>query len=429
MEASVRYGRGWMSAQLPDDWRVDVLEPAGLPPLADPRRAVISALDSPLNSPPLRSVAQGRGQAVVVISDITRPLDNRLILPALLDRLEDAGLDANRVTLLVATGLHRPPSKAELDVIVGPETLSRGVHVLAHQGRAHDEQVYLGRTQEGLPVAINRAWHEADLRIVIGLVEPHLMAGFSGGPKALCPGIAATDTIMSFHGPRLLAHPRAAHGILQGNPVHEQAWQVARLARPTDFCIQVVQNLRREPVGIFGGGMAEAHAAAIRAARKALTCTVDAPADIAITSNGGYPLDHVFYQGGKGLAAAAQVVRPGGGIILVERNEEGLGSPEFARLIARMGDPAAWEPNIAADAASEIDEWAIQELAKFARHARIVNVCPDGAPDYRAAIPLPTVDSIEEAVELLRREGIISQGPVRAAVLPDGPYTLPVVRS
>lgn len=427
MRVSVRYGKEWMSADLPDDWTVDILEPAGLPPLRDPAGAVAVALDSPIGSAPVSSIARGRGQAVIVVSDITRPIDNRLILPPLLDRLEHAGLGPRQVTILVATGLHRAPSPAELDVIIGPETLSRGVNVVAHNGRAGDEQVYLGRTERGIPVALNRTWCEADLRIVIGLVEPHLMAGFSGGPKALCPGIAAAETIMAFHGPRLLAHPRAAHGIVEGNPVHEEAWQVARLAGHADFCIQVVQNLERKPVAIFGGSMAEAHAAAIAAARKALTCTVSAPADIAITSNGGYPLDHVFYQGGKGLAAAAQIVRPGGGIILVERNEEGLGSAEFARLIARMGEPAAWQPDLSADAALEIDEWAILELAKFARHARIVNVCPDGDAEYRAAIPLPTVDSIEEALEVLRRDGVVGREPVRAAVLPDGPYTLPVV--
>lgn len=427
MQIAVRYGRGWMSADLPDDWTVDVLEPTGLPPLRDPAGAVAGALDNPLGSAPVSALVRGRGQAVIVVSDITRPIDNRLILPALLDRLEDAGLSPHRITILIATGLHRAPSAAELDIIIGPETLTRGVNVIAHNGRADDEQVYLGQTQGGIPVALDRTWCEADLRIIIGLVEPHLMAGFSGGPKALCPGIAAAETIMAFHGPRLLAHPRAAHGLVEGNPVYEEAWHVARLAGHVDFCIQVVQNLQRKPVAILGGSIAEAHAAAIATARKALTCTVSAPVDVAITSNGGYPLDHVFYQGGKGLAAAAQIVHPGGGIILVERNEEGLGSAEFARLLAGMGDPSAWEPDPSADAASEIDEWAILELAKFARHARIVNVCPHGDAEYRAAVPLPTVDSIEDALDLLRREGLIGQKPIRVAVLPDGPYTLPVV--
>ncbi|MCX7598652.1 MAG: nickel-dependent lactate racemase, partial [Armatimonadetes bacterium] len=411
MQISVRYGRGWMSATLPDEWTVDVLEPAGLTPLPEVAGTVAKALDNPLGTPPFASLARGHGQTVIVVSDITRPVNNRPILSALVERLEDAGIGPDKVTVLIATGLHRAPTAAELDVIIGPETLSHGVNVVAHDGRATEQQVFLGLTGNGMPVALDKAWSEADLRIIVGLVEPHLMAGFSGGPKALCPGIAAAETIMAFHGPKLLSHPKAAHGIVDGNPVYKEAWEVARLAGPVHFSVQVVQNLERKPVGIFGGDLAATHADAISTARKALTCTVPAPADVAITSNGGYPLDHVFYQGGKGLAAAAQVVRPSGGIILVERNEEGLGSAEFARLIARMGDPGAWEPDPCAGAASEIDEWAILELAKFARHARIVNVCPDGDMDYRAAIPVPTVDSIEEALDLLRREGVIGAGP------------------
>jgi nickel-dependent lactate racemase len=416
-----------MRADLPDDWTVRVLAPSGQEPLPDVAAAVGRALDAPTGAPPLTQAARGRPCALVVVSDITRPVPNSIILPAVLERLDRAGIRPRAVTVLVATGLHRPPTDEETRAIVGDEALAAGVRVVPHRAREAKEQVALGRTDGGIPVFLDHLYRYTPFRIVIGLVEPHFMAGFSGGPKAICPGLVGQETILAFHGPRLLAHRLSAPGAVDGNPLQVEAWRVAEMAGLPDLCIQVVQDLQRRPVGIFAGGMAEAHAAAIACARKALACSIPAPADVAITSNGGYPLDHVFYQSGKGMAAAAGVVRPGGGVIIAERNEEGLGSEEFARLIAGMGDPIAWEPDPSAGAASEIDEWALQELAKLARHCRIVNVCPDGDAAYRAAIPIPTVDSIEEAIALLRRESIIGDGAAAAAVLPDGPYTLPTV--
>ncbi len=428
MNVALRYGKEWLTGDLPGDWQVEVLAPKGAPAVADPAAAVAAALDNPLGGEPIAERARGKASAVIVVSDITRPVPNSLVLPLLLERLQAGGIAPSSVTILVATGLHRPPTTGEVLEIVGSEALAAGVNVEAHHAKERSEHVHRGQTAHGVPVWIDRRYIDADLRITLGLVEPHLMAGFSGGPKSLCPGIAGEETILGFHGPRLLAHPRAMADATEGNPVLEESWAIATAAGLPDLCINFVLSLEREVVGVHAGEIAAVHEAAIAQARASLGVTLDAPADIVVTSAGGYPLDLTFYQGTKGIVAASDIVRPGGGIIVVERNAEGVGSPEICDLLATCGDPALWQPDLEADAASIVDEWQLQELAKAAYKARIVNVCPDAPPSLRGAIPVPTVDSIEDAVAFLAKEDIPGDGPVRAAVMPDGPYTLAEVK-
>jgi nickel-dependent lactate racemase len=424
MNVALRYGKDWLTGDLPEEWHVDVLSPAGAPPVADAAEAIADALDHPLGSACLSHKARGADAALVVVSDITRPVPNALVLPPLLARLKNAGVRPSQVTILVGTGLHRPPTDEEVVEIVGAEALAAGVKVEAHHAKERGEHMHRGETSRGVPVWIDRRYIETPLRIAIGLVEPHLMAGFSGGPKSLCPGIAGEETIMAFHGPRLLAHPRAMAGVTEGNPVYEEAWDVASMAGLPDFCINFVLSLQREIVGVHAGAIAAVHEAAIAQARAALGVTIDAPADVVVTSAGGYPLDLTFYQGTKGIVAASDIVRQGGGIVVVERNAEGVGNPEIRDLLASCGDPAQWRPDLDADSAAIVDEWQLQELAKAACKARVVNVCPDAPAELRKALPVPTVDRIEDALELLASEGIPGDGPVRAAVMPDGPYTL-----
>ncbi len=430
MRVCIPYGKEHLEACLPDGWQVDVLTPAGAAPLTDLDAAVAEALDRPLGAEPIPRQAERAGSALVVVSDITRPVPNAAVMPALLERLAAAGVAAEDVTVLVATGLHRPATAQEAEEILGAEALRAGVMVVSHRAREADEHELLGETARGIPVAVDRRYLEAPLRVVLGLVEPHFMAGFSGGPKSLCPGLAAAETILAFHAPALLSHEKAAPGVLEGNPVREELWRVAEMAGLPELCVNFVLDVERRVVGVYGGEMSAVHEAAIAKARATLTARLGGPADVVLASGGGYPLDLTFYQGVKGMVAAAGAVRPGGGIVVVQRNEEGVGSPEFAELLAQCRDLAEWRVDPGATRAHVVDEWQVLELALTARKARIINVCPHAPEELRELVPLPTVDSVEEALELLAWAGVpgptAGRGgdPPHVAVMPDAPYTL-----
>lgn len=424
VNVSLRYGRGWVEAELPEKWHVEVLAPAGHEPVSNVQAAVVEALDRPIGLPPLSDRARGRDWALVVVSDITRPVPNALLMPALLERLESAGVPASRVVVLIATGLHRPATKAEIQELLGEETVRAGVQVVSHRAREVAEHQSLGKTTTGVPVTLDRRYLEAPLRIVVGLVEPHFMAGFSGGPKSLCPGLASAETIMGFHSPALLSHERVAPGVTEGNLFLEEIRRVAERAGEPELCVNFVLDAERRIVGVFGGRMGEVHKAAIARARETLTARLSEPADLVLTSGGGYPLDLTFYQGVKGIVAGVGAARPGGCVIVFQQNAEGAGSAEFASLLASCDDPAVWPIDCGRNRAQVIDEWEMVELAKAARRARIINVCPDAPASLRELVPIPTVNTLEEALDLLVKTSALDCRSPKVAVMPDGPYTL-----
>jgi nickel-dependent lactate racemase len=253
MDITLRYGRRGLSASLPDPNIRHVLRFHPLPPIERPVEAVREALRSPIGSAPLREIAAGRRDACLVTSDITRPVPNALLIPALLEELEAAGFPTQRVTILIGTGLHRANTPGELREMLGPEVVASGARIVNHVARAAGEQEYVGRTDRGTPVYIDRAYVESDLKVAVSLVEPHLMAGFSGGRKALCPGICGMETIGRFHGPQLLEPDESCAGVLDGNPVHEESLAVATLAGRPDFTVNVTLDESRRLTGVFAG--------------------------------------------------------------------------------------------------------------------------------------------------------------------------------
>lgn len=418
MRVSLDYGRGRLALALPRGHRVDVLEKRDVPPLPDPEAALRRALREPLGSPPLGALARGRRNAVVVVSDRTRPVPNALLLPPLLEALAEGGLPADAVTVLVATGLHRPATPAELDEILGP-ALARTLRVEQHDARDRDAHADLGTSRSGIPIRIDRRYLEADLKILTGLVEPHLMAGYSGGRKAVCPGLAAVETIRVAHGPRMLEGCVGA-GIVDGNPLHEDLVEIARRAG-ADFIANVALDRARRVSGVWCGDLVEAHAAAMAFVEQECRVDLAAPADVVIASGGGDPLDATFYQAIKGVAAAAGVVRPGGAILLCASLSEGIGSPSFEKLLRESADAAAFELRLKDDAFFAVDQWMVQHLCQAQRRARVF-LYTDGIPFETAGeLLVEAVSTPEEGVE---KALAATAGPARIAVLPQGPYVL-----
>src|SRR5437764_6224671 len=331
MRVTLDYGRTGLEVELPDDRVVGPLAIRPAPPLADPEAAIADALRNPIGSRPLAELARGRRNACVLVCDITRPVPNRLLLPPLLRTLEEQGIDRRHILILVATGLHRPNEGAELEELVGPE-VARHYRVENHHGKAREEHDFLGTTPNGVPVYLDTRYVRADLKITTGLIEAHLMAGYSGGRKVICPGIAGLDTVKVWHGPRFLEHPKADAGIVEGNPVHDENTRIAKMAG-CDFIVNVCIDGKRRVTWVGAGDMVRAWEEGVRFCREAVKAGVPRPCDVVVTSSAGYPLDTTWYQAVKGLTGAMPIVRQGGTIVMAASLTEGLGSAEFRRQL------------------------------------------------------------------------------------------------
>lgn len=423
MRVTLDYGRTGLPVELPED-TIGPLSIRDVPPLDDPIAAVEDALAFPLGTPPLRELAQGRKSACVVICDITRPVPNRILLPPVLRTLEDSGIRRDNILILVATGLHRPNEGAELEEMVGPEIV-RNYRIENHHGKHLEEHTYLGTTPRGVPVYIDRRYVEADLKITTGLIEPHLMAGYSGGRKVICPGLAALETVKVWHGPDFLEDPRADCGILEGNPVHEENTRIAWMAG-CDFIVNVCIDGKRRITWVGAGHMELAWLVGVRFCEQSVKVTLDEPVDVVVTSSAGYPLDTTWYQAVKGLTGALPIVKRGGTIILAASLSEGVGSPEFQRLIRENPDLREFKRRILGKDYFVMDQWQLEELAKVLDKCK-VKVYSDGLPpETLRQCHVEPVESVESAVAASLKE----YGPkARLAVIPKGPYVLPTLRT
>src|SRR5262245_36244250 len=358
MRVTLDYGRTGLQVELPDDRVVGPLAIKPAPPISDPAGAVESALAQPTGTPPLVELAAGRASACILVSDITRPVPNELILKPLLRTIEWAGIRRDRITLLIATGLHRPNLGDELVEMLGSEIVER-YRIENHHGTVKEEHTYLGETPRGVPVWLDRRYLEADLKITTGLIEPHLMAGYSGGRKLICPGIAHLDTVKVWHGPDFLEHPRADCGILDGNPVHEENTWIGRHTG-CDFIVNVVIDAERRPLKWVAGDMVAAFHEGVDFVRGVVRDTVAEPVDVVVTSCAGYPLDTTFYQAVKGLTGALPIVKQGGTIVMCASLTEGIGSPQFQQLFRENESLEGFVERILGKDYFVMDQWQLE---------------------------------------------------------------------
>ena len=427
MRIQLAYGCGELEIELPEQplatgVHVDVLEKQPVAPIAHPDAAVRAALAAPRGTPPLHELALGRRDAVIVVSDVTRPVPNAVLLPPILEELRRAGLPPEAITVQVATGLHRPNTPAELGQMLGSE-LARSLRIVQHDARDAAAHADLGTTSGGIPIRIDRFYLERDFRILTGMIEPHLMAGYSGGRKVLCPGLAATETMRVAHSPALL-ESRIGPGILEGNPLHEGLLEVLRRAG-ADFLVNVALDRERRIIGVFCGDPEAAHEEGTDFVERESHAPLDEPADLVIVSAGGAPLDASFYQAIKGIATASCIVRPGGAILLCAALSEGVGSASFEKLLRETRSPEEFELRLADDSFFAIDQWMLQHLCQARRRARVL-LYTDGLPlEAAGELLVEAVPTPEAGVE----RALAGLGPrPRIAVLPQGPYILATVR-
>ena len=419
MRVELAYGRTWLPVELPTDRVVRTLAIKDAPPLADPIATVRERLLRPTGARPLAELARGKRDACVVICDITRPVPNETLLTPILETLEAAGMPRERITILVATGLHRPNEGAELIEMVGPR-IARDYRIENHRGQEMGEHAYLGDSPRGVPIWIDRRFVDADLKITTGLIEPHFMAGFSGGRKVICPGIAGIETIRAWHSPRFLEHPNATSGVLEGNPVHEENSWIA-LRAGCDFVVNVVIDNHRRPLCVVAGDMRAAFEEGVRFVRGVVVDQVPRPVDVVVTSSAGYPLDTTFYQSVKGMVGALPIVKKGGTIIVAASLSEGIGSREFAGLFDEHATLDDFMRRIADRDYFVMDQWQMEELAKVRRKAK-VRMVSDGLPaEVLNRLFVEHAPSVEAAVAAALDE---HGAEATIAVIPKGPYVL-----
>lgn len=419
MRVHLEYGRTGLEVELPDRNVVRCLQYKPADPLPHPDAAVRQCLAQPTGTPPLIELARGRRDACVVICDVTRPVPNRIILPPILETLELAGIPRDRIMVLVATGMHRPNVGDELVEMVG-SFIAENYRIENHHGTNRDEHTFFGQTPRGTPIWIDSRYAQADLKITTGLIEPHFMAGFSGGRKLICPGLAGLETVQCWHGPDFLEHPNARCGCLKGNPVHEENTAIGRIAG-CDFIVNVVIDAKRQILHVVAGDMEGAFEQGVDYARKPVTATVPELVDIVVTTSAGHPLDATYYQSIKGMVGAMSIVKPGGTIILAASLSEGIGSPEFRSLFEKYTTLDAFMECLLAKQSFVMDQWQLEEFAKVRRRAK-VRMVSDGLPfETLCRLFVEPAASVEAAVaEALAEHG----ADATIAVIPKGPYVM-----
>lgn len=423
MEVHLAFDRHGAAVELPDDLDAQILRPRFAAGLPDEDAALAAAIAGPIGCPGLDRMARGKRSAAIAVCDITRPAPNKTVLPHVIRALEAGGVPAENITILIATGLHREATPSELDEILGAGIVKQHpVH--SHRAKDIEEQVFLGETSSGTQAFVDERFIEADLHITLGFIEPHLMAGFSGGRKLISIGLAGERTIKRLHSPLFMRDASATEGSFPDNPLHRELLEIAALAGH-DFMVDVALTDTRAIAAVFAGEPVAAHAKGVEFVRQSTLAHLEEPADAVITTSGGYPLDLTFYQAVKGLTAASHIVREGGEILLAAACKEGLGGPEFSSLVRTAGDSSELLGALTGQTV-QVDQWQAEKLAMVAEKARLSFCVPGLSPDDRSKLWGPAHSDPQEAVD-----GMVSRlgSGARLVVIPEGPYVFSQLES
>ena len=412
------YGREGLDIWLPTE-SATVVEPTYVRALLNEAGAIRRALQEPLGTRPLAELVTPSDRVVIVVCDATRPMPTARVLPPVLEALTN--VPSEQITILIATGTHRPATPEELTEMLGEE-IARCYRVVNHDARDEASLDNVGETPRGGPVWLNRTYLEATVRVTLGFIEPHFFAGFSGGPKMVAPGVAGLETVMHLHSAPLIAHPQATWGVTVGNPIHHEIRAIADMAPPT-FTLDVALNRDHGIIAVWTGDVHLSHAEGCAFVQRVAMQPLESPFDIVITTNSGYPLDQNLYQSVKGMSAAAKVVRPGGTIICVAECADGL--PEhgsYGQLLRSESSPEILLERIQSPGFCMPDQWQVQIQAQIQQKARVLVKCSGLHPHQVRAAQLEPVDDVEATIETLLAE----YGPeAHICVLPQGPQTIP----
>jgi lactate racemase len=427
MQVELNYGRASLPVALPQGALPTLIRKPAMPLLADAPAAVRAALAAPVAARPLSQEARGKQSACILVCDITRPVPNGLFLQPLIRELLAAGVPASGICVLVATGLHRPNLGKELEELIGDPWVLANVRVENHDAKDDAAHLDLGRTPHGTRVLLDRRFALAEVKIATGLVEPHFMAGWSGGRKVVAPGVAHKETITTFHSARFMGDPRAANCVLEGNPLHREQLAIAAMLGRF-FALNVVIDEARRLSFVDFGEVVESHRLAVEHAARYCQVLVGKRFKTVLTSAAGYPLDKTYYQTVKGMVAPLEILEPGGALFVVSDCSEGMGSKEYVeaqRALLAQG-PAGFQRGIEAKSHAAVDEWQTQKQLEALR-AGEVHLFSDGLPERdRALTGVASVRGLSALTAALG-ERLVQCGDPSLAVIPEGPYLVPVL--
>ena len=421
MRLRLDYGSDGLEVDLPDE-RTTVIEPRHDAAVADAHRALLTAMRAPFGAAPLRDRVRTGHRVAISVCDITRAQPRRDMLRAVFEELPHTRPED--VTIVIATGTHRTNTPAELEEMLGRDIVAR-YRVVNHDARDSRSLEFVGTTSGGVRVHLNREFLRADVRITTGFVEPHFFAGFSGGPKMVAPGLAGIDTVLTLHDARRIGHPCATWGVTEGNPIHDDVREIARMVG-VDFAIDVTLNRQQQITAAFAGDLFAEHGAACAHAKQTAMRSVPAPFDVVLTSNSGYPLDQNLYQAVKGMSAAARIVRRGGTIICAAECRDGVPAHgSYGEVLSSAPSPDALIAMIERPGYSVPDQWQVQIQAQVQKIAD-VQIKTSGLTDAQIrAAHLTPIDDVSAAVrDALTRSGAAAT----LCVLPQGPQTIPYVQ-
>ena len=423
MNINMMYGKTGLLLDLPGEIDVTLIQKKAMPVLPEPEEAIKAAFANPVNGKTLRDEAKGCRSCCILICDITRPVPNGPFLTPLIKELIQAGIAPASITVLVATGLHRPNEGDELRELVGNDWVLGAVTVANHFARRDEDHEYIGTTSNGIEARIDRRFLQADLRIVVGLVEPHFMAGYSGGRKIVAPGVAHETTIRSFHCARVLEDYRSANCVIEGNPLHAAQIEIVHMVGRCLAVNTVIDEERRISFVNFGE-IEASHLEAVSFMRPYAEVRLDTKFKTVVTSSAGYPLDKTYYQTVKGMVGAIDILEPGGDLIIVSACSEGIGSPEYAeaqKCLTSQG-PENFLRGIIGKKYAAIDEWETEMQVKAMKKANIFLYTDGLTKDQQALTGVTVIESPLACV----MESVKAHNDCRVAVIPEGPYVIPL---
>ncbi len=425
-EIKLPYGKKYLSVNLPDNLNLEIIKTKYVEGLPDEERAVSDALKAPIGYPPLSEIVKSSDRVGIIFSDITRATPYRRILPPLLNELKK--IPDEQVVLFCATGTHRPNTKEELFGIIGKEVVNR-FKIIQNDALDEFSHASLGTTSLGTPVNILKSFLDCDIGIATGFIEPHFFAGFSGGGKAVMPGLASIETVLSNHSVKNIDNPGATWAVTEGNPIYKDIMESAEICegqfRVSLFLLNVALNRDKAITGVFAGDLRIAHRKGCAFVKDASMRPVEKAFDIVITSNSGYPLDLNLYQTVKGMSAAAQIVRKGGSIIVASSCWDGI--PEHGRygeLLKTSRSPGELLDRIRKPGFASIDSWQAQIHASICKKAHVYLYSEQLSDKQIEGAFLKVSRSIEETLMSLLE---VYGRDASVCVLPEGPMTIPYI--
>jgi nickel-dependent lactate racemase len=422
MIIKLAYGKTGYEIELSDNYNIDIIEPRWVESVNDQSSSITKALRNPHKSKPLKDVLVSDDKVAIIFSDITRATPYKIIIPALLNELRN--ISDENICFFCANGTHRPATNEELVKILG-KTIVNSYKIVQNNANDADLHQYVGTTISGNKIFLNKEILKCNIKILTGFIEPHFFAGFSGGGKALIPGMAYVDTIKYNHSISHLSHENVNWGITYGNPLWEEIMEAAEFV-PGLFLLNIALNRNKDITNVFAGDLRTAHMAGCQFVKESAMAAVDNLYDIVITSNSGYPLDLNIYQTVKGMSAAAQIVKEGGHIIMAAECWDGIpNNSDYETILTSVNSVNDLMKFIKEYESTLKDTWQIyfQALIQLKASVYLFSDKIDNETIKRALFK--PVNNIDHLINDL----VGKIGPqAKICVLPEGPQTIPYIK-